>query len=648
MGCKNIKDEKNRKKLNPNVKKNYDISVSKLNLYFKSNIIGEVKEEEKKEYLEYLFKSYYSARSYFKSNYFKEKELDANKKLGKIYSALESLEKGESNKINIEELPKEINSEYITGYPNKERNEKIEYIISCLKKEKEESIIKKNKKLEELKKESRKIKKNEIEKFKEKSSKILDEEKNKIDLLSKQILKMNEILKNEYIPIPEIIKEEYCQIDQINEDIPENVLRITIGNLTYKKSTPLILFKILNLEKEIIIENEEELNETFDFNFFERNFNNLFQEKINITLLRKYKMKENKVKGTFQIPLNELKDNNKIEGSFRIKMESGKNDNFIDISIKIRKPLSIFKEVIKIKKFYPPFNKTDFFFINKLNSLVDNKMNCLKLEENKEMNKEVEIQEYKKEIINEGNKDNLNIFEFNENKEIKENKIFEVNEEAKDNKEMKEIKEIKENKVIEVNKEAKDNNKINENQEIKENKVIEVNKEAKDINENKNNKIKENEEKDNKIINNNILIKNKNELGKGNNNNDEINKNLFNEEELKDIDHINNLNSIKVLEDRLKKMEAKIAKIQGRTPKPLLTKKAKINVKLKLIKQDMGSGKIQPKDYLLLMENQYKKDIRMCKYLKQENKINEAKIVFSRIKLLEQEIDEFKKYYKNI
>ena len=148
--------------------------------------------------------------------------------------------------------------------------------------------------------------------------------------------------------------------------------------------------------------------------------------------------------------------------------------------------------------------------------------------------------------------------------------------------------------------------------------------------------------------NNNILTKNKNELGKGNNNNDEINKNLFNEEELKDIDHINNLNSIKVLEDRLKKMEAKISKIQGRTPKPLLMKKAEINVKLKLIKQDMGSGKIQPKDYLLIMENQYKKDLRMCKYFKQENKIKEAKIVFSRIKLLEQEIDEFKKYYKNI
>ena len=55
-------------------------------------------------------------------------------------------------------------------------------------------------------------------------------------------------------------------------------------------------------------------------------------------------------------------------------------------------------------------------------------------------------------------------------------------------------------------------------------------------------------------------------------------------------------------------------------------------------------GEFEPKDYLSLMEQQLKHDLILCKYFKQENEIEKAKIVFSRINLLNEEIAELKKY----
>ena len=153
--------------------------------------------------------------------------------------------------------------------------------------------------------------------------------------------------------------------------------------------------------------------------------------------------------------------------------------------------------------------------------------------------------------------------------------------------------------------------------------------------------------KDNKETTNkyNPKIENNNNNGL-NCNNQKIDKNLFKEEELADVDCIDNLNSLKVLKDRLKKLEAVIAKIDGRTPKDLMQKKIKINVKIKNIENQMKEGEFEPKDYLSLMENQLTHDVLLCKYLKQENQIDKAKVVYSRINLLNEEIKELKAYIK--
>ena len=60
-----------------------------------------------------------------------------------------------------------------------------------------------------------------------------------------------------------------------------------------------------------------------------------------------------------------------------------------------------------------------------------------------------------------------------------------------------------------------------------------------------------------------------------------IDKSKFKPEELEDVDIIDNLNSLKVLDFKIKELETKIKKIDGRTPREMLQKKIKMNCKKK-------------------------------------------------------------------
>ena len=535
----------------------------------KKEINNKWTKEKTKEYLDSLYKSYYAAKTYFNSNQLKEKEVDAIQKCKKIISAQELLKQGNYKSIKIEELPEEINQEYIIGYSKEEKKKKINYILNIFEKQKKEAQKSLNEKCEDLKIKTKNINKNEIPKFKEESKKILDIEKNIIEETNKNIDIINKIKDEEYMPIPEYIKanEEY-DIEKINKDIPENIMRINVSNLTYTKSNPLVILSLkfgdINMTKEIKGKNKDDINENFDLEINEDIYKNIIRNKIEIRLERTYKIKKNKLKGESEISLRNLMNQDSIESMCKIIMKSGKGDNFIDISIKLRKPLfeklyeKSYREVLKIKKIYPKFN-------------VDGNNNIF-------------------------NDNNIN----NEDKKLNESvsKILEELNNIEDNKGNNNINDVVNNSI--------NNNNFNKNI----NKNINVN----NIN-NKNDKI----------------IK-------------KIEKNIFKEEELNDVDCIDNLNSLKVLEDRLKTIEAKIAKIQGRTPKELMMKKIKIKVKKQKFEDEMGEGQIQPKDYLSLMESQLEHDILLCKYLKQENEMEKAKTVYSRINLLNQEIKELKEY----
>ena len=123
-----------------------------------------------------------------------------------------------------------------------------------------------------------------------------------------------------------------------------------------------------------------------------------------------------------------------------------------------------------------------------------------------------------------------------------------------------------------------------------------------------------------------------------------LDKNMFKEEELDDVDGIDYLNSLKVLEYKLKILEAQIAKISGRTPRELMQKKIKISCKIKMFQQQMGDGDVTPKDYYNLLTQQLTHDNSLFAYFKQEKDLEKAKLVAIRIKLMNEEIAELKQY----
>jgi hypothetical protein len=269
--------------------------------------------------------------------------------------------------IDIHKLPKQITSEYIADYNEEERKKKIEEIIACLKKEKEIAEMEMKKKIAELKENSKNTNKLNINKFKDDSKEILDKIKIKKENILKDIERVKETLKSEYIPVPDyIMKSEEYQMEIINEDISENIMRINVSNLTYSKSNPLIILNLKinddnNMKKEIKGKNNGDIIGTFDWNIKECNYKSLIRNKIDIILERTYMIKNNKIKGISEIQLRRLNDSSLIEENCRIKMNSGKNDENIDISIKIRTPFfqkqykKNYRDVIEIKKIYPKF-----------------------------------------------------------------------------------------------------------------------------------------------------------------------------------------------------------------------------------------------------------------------------------------------------
>ena len=122
---------------------------------------------------------------------------------------------------------------------------------------------------------------------------------------------------------------------------------------------------------------------------------------------------------------------------------------------------------------------------------------------------------------------------------------------------------------------------------------------------------------------------------------------MFPEEELADIDGVDYLNSLKVLEFKLKTLEDQIAKISGRTPKEMLQRKVKLSYKIKLMKTEMDNGNVSPKDYFSLLSEQMIHDRKLFALFKQEKDLKNAKIIAERIKLMMAEMTELKDVIKN-
>jgi len=357
--------KKNKKHKNVSIVKS-ESDIQDSNISKKSDktkvVLNKKSKEETKIILESLFNSYYSAKTYFNKNELKEKEVDAIHCLKKINEAKEMLEEGKHHKINLAELPKKINSEYITGYTPEERKKKINEIITKLKEDEKETRKILNQKMEEVKKILIKTKNKDMDKYRP----YLDVEKNHLTAISKDIKAIEKTLLDDYIPVPSFIYEQKpCKKEKVNKDIEENTMEIKVSGLTYTKSNPIVYLVIrgdnFNVTKEIKGKNQDDIYSAFTWNFSNEQFKNLIKYKIEIALGRTYSIKSTKIKARGELVLRKLKSSSSMEELVKLKMESGKEDTSIDIEIKLRSPIidkeyeEDFRDVIKLIKIYPKF-----------------------------------------------------------------------------------------------------------------------------------------------------------------------------------------------------------------------------------------------------------------------------------------------------
>lgn len=126
-----------------------------------------------------------------------------------------------------------------------------------------------------------------------------------------------------------------------------------------------------------------------------------------------------------------------------------------------------------------------------------------------------------------------------------------------------------------------------------------------------------------------------------------VDKDSFKNEELEDVDFIDNLNTRKVLEMKIKEKIEKIKMREGRTPMDLLQKKLKMMNKIQTLEKGLDNGTITPKEYIDLMKSSLEHDQLLVIYLRQNHEYEKMNIVVERINLIKQEMAEIKKFLKH-
>lgn len=113
----------------------------------------------------------------------------------------------------------------------------------------------------------------------------------------------------------------------------------------------------------------------------------------------------------------------------------------------------------------------------------------------------------------------------------------------------------------------------------------------------------------------------------------------FTKEELLDPDIPDNLNSIKVLEFKIDKVQKEINAIEGRAPQKLREKLIKTKCRKNVLEQQLGDA-LSIDDYILVMKKQLDKDKRLCLYFEQEKMNEQGRKVAERIPIIMKELEE--------
>ena len=175
---------------------------------------------------------YRAAIDYFKNNELTEQQTNAIKAAKDICIELKKIQDGKWREVNEFKLPDPVTPSYIYGYSNEERDKRFDLIISEYDKQRIKIQDEMDQKIEGHKKSKRpEQKKNEASIKKELDE--LNTKKKKYEKIV-QLLKANK--QNKWVPAPIYIQtEEEKRVQVINEDIPENTVRIIFGKTNYVK-----------------------------------------------------------------------------------------------------------------------------------------------------------------------------------------------------------------------------------------------------------------------------------------------------------------------------------------------------------------------------------------------------------------------------
>ena len=323
------------------------------------NAISETEQKSLSEIITNKIKEYQEAKEYFITNELPDQQKKCEEDLQILLEADNNLKNNKIDEIDETKLPKDITPEYICGYSNEERIKKYYTLITEMINQKQKLQNELDKEIKELKK----LTKNQVLSLVEDIKKDFNEIKEKNIQYDKIIFLLKTDFQNKWIPAPlysePIIDKE---IEIINEEIPENVLRITFGKTNYEKNNPVFIkAQILETPYEETFEQKQpgDWTHIIDWKLSDEDYKSLYEKKFYFDITEKKRGKD-KYKGKCTVDLSKLKNKNDFSDKHVLLLESKRFEPTIEISFRIRKcPEPIIetykKKIFCFTKFYPAF-----------------------------------------------------------------------------------------------------------------------------------------------------------------------------------------------------------------------------------------------------------------------------------------------------
>ena len=215
-------------------------------------------------------------------------------------------------------------------------------------------------------KELKKLNKNQILSMKEEIQNDFEKIKNKKIKYDEIINILKEDFQNKWIPAPLYSEsEEDISVEVINEDVPENTIRIIFEKTNYLKSNRNVFLKakLVDTNHEEIWEQKAvgDWSHIIEWQLDENEYAEISQKKFHFDVYEKLKTKD-KYKGEGDIELIDLKNKNGFGKKFNFTLQTKRIVPWVNITFKIRKCIeptyeNFKKRIFCFTKFYPAFRE---------------------------------------------------------------------------------------------------------------------------------------------------------------------------------------------------------------------------------------------------------------------------------------------------